>query len=358
LEAVIYLFFFISGFTGLVYEVVWVRVFGLVFGNTTLAASTVLASFMAGLALGSIVLGRYADRTKNPLRLYALMELGIGCAACFVLLLQRMLEPAFTFLFLSLENTRLAFHLVQFIILFLISLPVTFLMGGTLPALSRAVIRDKQQFGRGLGNLYSVNTWGGVLGSFITAFVFISMLGVAETAITATVANILVAGAAYVLSGRIPAPGIIKRKSDDDTPQSHTQIRWILLIMMGSGFTALSYEVLWNRILVFILTNSVFAFSVMLTTVLVGIALGAVIGGRFADKNRNPLLWLGVVECGIGVSAFLTGIILIHMSSIHNHLFILTPNTTWWQWNGIRFVEAFLVMCIPTFLMGVSFPLA
>src|SRR5258705_7957951 len=90
-KSILYLIFFLSGATGLVYEVIWVRLTGLVFGNTSHAISTVLGAFMAGLALGSWLLGRQADRAQNPLRLYGMLEVGIGLSAAVVPLVFRLL---------------------------------------------------------------------------------------------------------------------------------------------------------------------------------------------------------------------------------------------------------------------------
>src|SRR2546427_6290883 len=77
-KSILYVIFFLSGATGLVYEVIWVRLTGLIFGNTSQAISTVLGAFMAGLALGSWKLGEKADRPDKPLRMYGLLEIGIG----------------------------------------------------------------------------------------------------------------------------------------------------------------------------------------------------------------------------------------------------------------------------------------
>src|SRR5438876_3149471 len=91
-KSILYVIFFLSGATGLVYEVIWVRLTGLVFGNTSHAISTVLGAFMAGLALGSWILGKKADRVENPLRLYGLLEIGIGLSAALVPLVFRALD--------------------------------------------------------------------------------------------------------------------------------------------------------------------------------------------------------------------------------------------------------------------------
>src|SRR6266446_6437981 len=94
-KSVLYLIFFLSGATGLVYEVIWVRLTGLVFGNTSQAISTVLGAFMAGLALGSWKLGQRSDRTDNPLRMYGLLEIGIGLSAALVPLIFRALDTIY-----------------------------------------------------------------------------------------------------------------------------------------------------------------------------------------------------------------------------------------------------------------------
>src|SRR6266849_10338168 len=95
IRSILYVIFFLSGATGLVYEVIWVRLTGLVFGNTAQAISTVLGAFMAGLALGSWTLGKQADRSENPLRLYGLLEIGIGLSAALVPLIFRALDSVY-----------------------------------------------------------------------------------------------------------------------------------------------------------------------------------------------------------------------------------------------------------------------
>ena len=92
----VFIVFFVSGFTGLVYEVVWLRLFGLIFGNTTLAMSTVLSAYMLGLALGSKILGSIADRITNHLKVYAFLELGIGVFAVLIFLLQPLAGQIFS----------------------------------------------------------------------------------------------------------------------------------------------------------------------------------------------------------------------------------------------------------------------
>ena len=135
-KSTLYVIFFFSGATGLVYEVIWVRLTGLVFGNTSHAISTVLGAFMAGLALGSWKLGRIADRVENPLRMYGLLELGIGISAALVPLIFRTLDSFYWTIAPSVASVPGGDGFVRFATSFVILLTPTFLMGGTLPVLA------------------------------------------------------------------------------------------------------------------------------------------------------------------------------------------------------------------------------
>ncbi|MEJ2635604.1 MAG: fused MFS/spermidine synthase [Calditrichia bacterium] len=348
--------FFISGFTGLVYEIIWTRVFGLIFGNTTLAISTVLAAFMLGLALGSRIFGKVGDRLKNHLRSYAFLEIGVGISALLVPGLKGSLEALFSVLHPSLENIPFLFYLIKFAVAFVVMLPATFLMGGTLPVISHAVITNKEKIGLGFGTLYSVNTFGAVNGTFLTAFFLIGWLGVLESILLAVFLNLIIGAAAF---------GIFRFSTNEDSrPISREaapvkqKYHFVLLIMAFSGFAALAYEVLWSRILVFFMTNSVYAFAVMLSTFLFGIAIGSGFGGKWADRSKNRIYLLGWLEVAIGLSALLAAILLVKLPGIHEKLLTLGPGTNWWEFNGIRILEAFIVMFLPTFLMGAAFPVA
>jgi len=362
---VILLLFLISGFAGLVYEIVWTRIFGLVFGNTTLAISTVLAAFMSGLGLGSLIIGKISARLKNHLKAYAYLELGIAITALLVPLLQNPIESFFALCYARLSPFPFWFHLLQFFIAFLVMFPATFLMGGTLPMISHVIIRRQQRLGLGMGQLYGINTLGAMIGCFFTGFILIRSLGISTTIYLAVGLNLFIYIVAFLLQKsamkihdeKTPEP-VAPRDVSPAVSLPGFQPILIYWIMAVSGFAALSYEVLWSRVLVFVMTNSVFAFSVMLTTFLGGIAIGSYFGGKMADRAKNAIPLLGWIEIIIGVAALVTTVILVNLSGIHSSIFSIRPTTTWWQWNGVRFLEAFLVMFLPTFFMGASFPVA
>jgi spermidine synthase len=358
-KSVVLVLFFMSGFTGLVYEIIWTRIFGLIFGNTTLAISTVLAAFMLGLALGGRKFAKTGDHLRNHLRTYALLELGVGISALLIPALNGGLEALFALIHPALQNIPFIFYLIKFAVAFVVMLPATFLMGGTLPVISHVVVTHREKIGLGFGILYSVNTFGAVCGTFLTAFFLIRTIGVVESIFLAVTLNILIGLAAL---GIFRFSKMAKTAEIHEQPSATTMFssnfRFILWIMALSGFVALSYEVLWSRILVFLMTNSVYAFAVMLTTFLFGIAIGSYFGGRIADrwKERNSLL--GWAEVAMGVAAFIAAYLLIHLPAIHEKILTFGPETSWWQFNGVRFLEAFMIMFPPTFLMGAAFPVA
>ncbi len=358
-QIIILILFFISGITGLVYEITWTRVFGLIFGNTTLALSAVLSAFMLGLAAGSLYIGKRTETINRHLMIYAMLELGTGICALFIPIFRGNIENIFGFFWWHTKQAPFLFYFLQFIIAFLIMFPATFLMGGTLPVLGQGFIDRQNKIGLKTGRLYGVNTLGAMLGAFLTGFVLIRKVGVNPTVYYAVLTNFILAAAAFLLgrfSGQykpVHVSGPPKEKISFDGKS-----KLVFTAIAISGFAALSYEVLWNHVLVFILTNSVYAVSVMLTTVLCGIGLGSYIGGRLADRHKNLMALFGWIEIAIGAGAFLAAFMLVNLSGIHNKIFMINPGTSWWYWNGIRFGEAFIVMFLPAFFMGTSFPVA
>src|SRR5262245_2096915 len=174
---ILYVIFFLSGASGLVYEVIWVRLTGLVFGNTSHAISVVLGAFMAGLALGSWWLGKRADAVESPLRMYGLLEIGIGVSASAVPLAFRSLDRVYWALAPSLEAIPGGQGFVRFLTSFVILLIPTFLMGGTLSVLARFFTHTVHEVQRKVGLLYALNTFGAAFGTLTAALFLIPELG-------------------------------------------------------------------------------------------------------------------------------------------------------------------------------------
>ena len=156
--------FFFSGAAGLIYQVVWTRMLTQIFGNTTYAIATVLSAFMAGLAIGSYLFGKIADRGKNDFLLYGILEAGVGIYGFAVPWLFHMAQKVYGPIFGLNESYPFLFNMVLFLLSFSLLVFPTMLMGATLPVLSRFFVRSFAQFGRRVGDLYATNTLGAVIG--------------------------------------------------------------------------------------------------------------------------------------------------------------------------------------------------
>src|SRR5437667_6362308 len=205
-KSILYVIFFLSGATGLVYEVIWVRLTGLVFGNTSHAISTVLGAFMAGLALGSWKLGRRADRTSNPLRMYGLLEIGIGISAALVPLIFRALDSFYWAIAPSVASIPGGAGFIRFGTSFIILITPTFLMGGTLPMLTRFFTERIDEVERKVGVLYALNTFGAAGGSLLAALVLIPGIGNTRTTLIIATINVAIGLFAVWLGDEGAAP--------------------------------------------------------------------------------------------------------------------------------------------------------
>ena len=358
--------FFLSGACALVYEVVWMRMLTLVFGATAFATSTILASFFAGLALGSFYFGRVVDRGRDPLLVYALLEAGIGVFAFLMPLLFSGLSQIYVGISRNLGIEYYGISLIRFAFSFLVLLIPTTLMGGTLPVIVKFFAKTRDRLGWHVGYLYSVNTFGAVLGTLSAGFFLILMLGVKETAYVAGVVNLIIAAIALALAWRLGirweamSSGVESvREPDARGGDVSSKLALLALCAVGlSGFSAIALEVFWTRALVFFLDNSTHAFTTILTAFLLGIAIGSFVIARFIDTGRKLAAWLRLVLMLIGLFAILSIPILNNLTPVFqsmagSSLDAMLP----WKWMGMRFIKSLAVMLVPTVLMGMTFPL-
>ena len=303
---IILILFFFSGLASLIYEVIWARKLGLVFGTTSYAISTVLAVFMAGLTLGSFLFGKIVDKLKEPknfLFLIGLLGIGEGTYALFTPSIFRLVEKLQLILVGDLTLAPLNLNLLRFSLSFLALILPTTLCGGTLPVLSKFLIRLKEEVGKKFAWLYSLNTLGGVAGVILAGFFLIIPLGLGVNG------TIYAAGAIDILAGLIFLGLSLKskfaasllpvreenfEKRVEAKPEARKNLSYLLLTtFFFTGFLALALEVLWTRALVMTLGSSTYAFSLILAGFLTGIALGAILIAKFVDKIKN--LWFGLV---------------------------------------------------------------
>jgi len=287
---------FLSGAAALVYQVLWIRQLGVVVGATSYALAAVLATFMGGLALGSALAGRFADRTRSPLRAYAMLEVGVAAWALLVPPLLHVAGRAHRAIGIGAPAAVEIGAAVGLSALAL--LPATTMMGATLPLMSRHVARDPERRGRDLGLLYAINTLGAFVGVVVTGFWSIEALGLSATNRVAVLASVS-AGAIGLALARNGAP----MAAAEVTSGGAADHRAILAFAAAARFAGLAHEVVWNRLLSLVLLTTTHAYSTLLATVIVGIGLGSVLGARLADRVEAPERMFGALQLGVGVSA-------------------------------------------------------
>lgn len=354
------LLFFASGAFGLVYQVVWARMLGVVFGTTSLAVSTVLSAFMAGLALGSFVFGRWIDARERPLRVFGILEIGIGLyALVFPHLVELLLGtthawlPGGSFYMLSLVRFGLSFLLLL--------VPVSF-MGATLPVMSRMLVRRFSRLGAGVGGLYAVNTLGAVAGVLAATFFLMEALGLRGTCYAMACGNLAVGGLAFRLGrtpmaagkGGAPTGAVVEDAPDPAPAMPANLVKWVLAGFALSGFAALGYEVAWTRMLTLAFAaNSHYEFSIILVAFLLGLSLGSFACSRFLDRVRDLALAFAAVEIFIGLLALLS---IPVFAALPSWIASVRSAESWWGFRGGVFAVSAAIITVPALLMGAAFP--
>ncbi|MDH4567003.1 spermidine synthase [Pseudomonas sp. BN414] len=343
---------FVSGGAALVYQVLWVKQLSLVVGVEVYAVTTGISAFFAGLALGGLVFGRWADRLRRPVRLYALLELAVAVLGVGATL--ALANSAGLFARLE-DRIGLLAWLLPFL---LVGLPA-FLMGGTLPVLVRSLTPADGQMGEAGGRLYAANTAGAIAGTLLAAFILLPLLGVTGSALAAACLNLLAAAGAWVT-----------RRGDDLPEQASTTsriprssgARLAIALYCVAGGVALGYEVVWSQSIVQFMSTRTFAFAMVLATYLTGLVLGSALYARRADRIRDPWGLFGLLIAAAGLIALLqvAGLgrwLVIAQTQIEMLVLQATGN----ELAGMcaRFATAALSMVfLPTTLLGAAFPLA
>ncbi len=310
--------FFLSGFAALVYETVWLRQFAILLGTSQAALAIVLSSYMGGLALGSLAAGKWAYRTKHPVILYAILELGIAAAALCIPVGLRLARAAQSYLFGGNPDLPTAGHwgpaLFNIATCWTLILIPTALMGATLPLLARMVVSKDEQLGPRIGLLYGINTLGAVVGTTVAAFVCLPVLGLGKTTWVAALANTIVFFVVAVLArwgAFSPRPAEATAQIDlepikpkpakrgrrpsvpatdsltDPTVAPNDRLRWVAMFIGISGVLSFAYEIVFTRMLGHFIGGSVFAFSIMLAGFLLGIAIGGLVASRLAQTRER-----------------------------------------------------------------------
>ena len=375
--------FVLSGAAGLIYESIWSRYLGLLVGHSAYAQVIVLVIFLGGMSVGATLAARRSERVREPLLWYAIVELAVGLIGLvFHDLFGAVSALAYDTIFPALAGGPLLVT-VKWTIAALLILPQSVLLGATFPLMSAGLLRRLTRLqadpaaasGRVLGVLYFANSIGAAVGVLVAGFWLIAALGLPGTLLVAALLNIVVAVTTYVALRALDegepdeiealldaavlgttAPGDPAAPTAAEGPDVWRLLLWV---SFGTAVASFIYEIAWIRLLALVLGSATHAFELMLSAFILGLALGAFWVRTRADRTRDPIRMLGVVQLCMGTLAI--GTLLLHTTSFH-WMAALTEavddtDAGYRLYNLARYGIALAVMLPPTFCAGITLPL-
>ena len=341
-----------SGCAALIYEIVWLQLLQLVIGSSAVSLGLLLAAYMGGLCLGSATMPRLVSWQRNPLIVYACLELGIatfGMITLFGL-------PALGRVYLAGPTSGMLGLVMRGGVAAACLLPPTILMGASFPAIARWVESTPKAVSW-LGALYSANIAGAVAGCLIAGFYLLRVYDMATATYAAAAINAAVALAALALGtrGQTPRPVFGDKGSDPLSPTAPGAV-FVYIAIALSGLTALGAEVVWTRLLSLLLGATVYTFSIILAVFLIGLWAGSGLGSLLIRRIRYPRLALAGTQILLAAAIAETAYTLTYVLPYW-------PVDPWLSMNPWFIFDLDMVRCIrtilpATLLWGASFPMA
>jgi spermidine synthase len=359
--------FLVSGATGLLYEVAFSKLLAYIFGATAYAVSTVLASFMGGLALGAHFGGKNAARAARPLMVYGALEVLVGLVCAATPGVFALVTSAYVALAHAAPGSLAAVTAARAALTALVVVIPTVAMGATLPLLSRVIARSEgdapdPSAGRRLAGLYAINTAGGAFGALASAYTILPLLGVRGTMRAAALANIAIGVIAFLVgrgattgananANDVAAP--TRRSSDVSDAKPLENERLLLTLAAASGFLVFAAEVVQTHLLALLIGNSAYAFGLMLAVFLVCLSVGAARTPAFARRHGPAALSRGLAFAAIALAATLP------LWDQLPRLFLFAGKyvSSWGGREICRALAALAILVLPTLWMGSTFPL-
>lgn len=359
--------FAVSNMASLIYQISWIKNLSYIFGTSVYAMGAVLSCFMAGLAIGSFIIGKQSDKHPNPVKLFAYIEIAIGLYALATPFLISRLHYPYGYLNEIFGNSWM-FYLMLSCLTFAILIIPTALIGGTFPLMSRIYTKRINNIGQNVGLIYSIDTVFAAIGGLAAGFLLIPWIGINGTIAVAALFNI---GAGVILfmivnkNERIikkepsvklkrPFASYITHYKAIGNSFSHLD-KIILLAFFLSGFAALTSEIVWSRFLSLALGTSVYAISIITSTFLIGLSLGSLIAGKYINRYKDLIPLFAYIECGIGISSLLMLIFFDKLDMPYLYLYHIMDS--FYPFMFALFILVFIIMLIPTLLMGATLPL-
>ncbi len=365
---VLFLLFFLSGISGLIYESIWSRYIKQFVGSAATAQVLVLSLFMGGMSLGALLSGRFVARTRAPVVVYGIIEGLIGVYALLFPYLQEFAARfAYDTLFPAIGGGA-GVELAKWTLAALLIAPPCVLLGTTFPLMSVGILRrDLARSGEILSMLYFTNSLGASFGAVFSGFVLVASVGLPGALMVAAALNILIM--LIAMRDRTPTRAIEKRAvSGDDGKPRNVRVALYLAVALGTGLSSFMYEIGWIRLLSTILGAATHSFEIMLSTFILGIALGGLWVRKKMDRFRRPEIVLGVVQIIMGLSAIVT-IPAYHlgvwgMGGLLSDQWVgywspdgVRTDGLWLQFNILKYLICAIIMLPAAFCAGMTLPL-
>ncbi|APW60716.1 fused MFS/spermidine synthase [Paludisphaera borealis] len=340
-----------SGCAAMIYEVVWLQLLQLVIGSTAVSLGVLLGTFMGGMGAGSLLLPRLVSTRRNPLRVYALLELGIGVIGLLVLYGMPYVERVY----LLYTGHGTPDVLLRGVVAGFCLLPPTLLMGATLPAIARRVETGPEGVSW-LGFFYGGNIAGAVFGCLLAGFYLLRVHDMATATYVAFAINLTVAAIALALA-TVPAGGEATAEPETNESEGRAAGVWAVYLAIAlSGMSALGAEVVWTRLLSLMLGGTVYTFSLILAVFLIGLGIGSSLGALLARRAASARLALGACQWLLTAAIAWTAVMISQSLPYWPILPELSPSP--WYTFQLDLARCLWAVLPPACLWGASFPLA
>jgi spermidine synthase len=350
---VLLLLFIGSGAAALIYEIVWFQMLELYVGSSAVSVGVLLATFMGGMCLGSLFLPRIISRAIHPLRVYALLELGIGVIGLMLLVVMPVVGRVYT----AWGGYGVSGYLLRGLAASICLLPPTLLMGATLPAVARWVETTPRGVSW-LGFFYAGNIAGAVFGSLLAGFYLLRVFDMTKATLVAVGFNAAVGALGLLVASRTPASGTraLDASPVSESAEPRSEVATVYVAIALSGFCALAAEVVWTRILSLLFGASTYTFSLILAVFLIGLGIGSSLGALIAKSIERPRVALGWCQLlNVGAIAWSAHMLLTSLPYWPINASI--SSDIWFNFQ-LDFVRALWAVLPGPILWGASFPLA
>ncbi len=346
---------FVAGASSLVCETVWIHRFSFVFGSTAPAASAVVAVFLGGLAIGNWYFGALSARQSNPLRVFGILQFGVGVYAFLFPILIRGGESLYAAIYPRIAESVAVTAVIRIALAFLILTLPTIFMGGTVPLLLQGGMLRGESIGQRAGLLNALNTVGAAAGGLLCGFVLLDRFGAQNAGFVAGLLSLAAGISTWSMSASTQPAAVVLREEESAITREAEPLRsrWIVRATIAcfttSGFTGIAYEMLFLRDLVLYFRETIYLYTAVISIFIFWLGIGSAVAGTLLKKIRWPFAALGFTQLAIGVFSFLAFYLPAPWQQALFHAGRSNPASV--------FLFLFLLLALPATFMGATFPL-